>query len=110
MTEGVTQFLSIGVLGVVGGVALGLVYFGGLWMTVRRVADSEHPARLVMLSFLGRSLFLFGGFALLASDGRWARVVVAAVSCVAVRFVMARRLGPGAVCCAAPRSEGGDEE
>lgn len=101
MTEHLTWFLSVVVVGIVGGLALGFAYFGGLWLTVRRAAQSERPALLVMLSFLGRSLFLFGGFALMALDGSWARVVIAAAACIAVRFAMQRRLAP------APGREGG---
>jgi F1F0 ATPase subunit 2 len=45
-----------------GGVLLGLFYFGGLWLTVRGLPNSRHPALLTMGSFLSRTLVTLAGF------------------------------------------------
>jgi len=38
------------------GVVIGLAYFAGLWLTVRRVPDSSNPGRLLGLSLVARML------------------------------------------------------
>jgi F1F0 ATPase subunit 2 len=40
--------------GAVVGAALGLVFFGGLWWTSRRLVDASHPALLVTVSLVVR--------------------------------------------------------
>jgi F1F0 ATPase subunit 2 len=50
------------------GVALGVVFFAGLWWTVRAVPASRHPGLLVFASFLVRSATVVFGLALLAGD------------------------------------------
>lgn len=37
-----------------GGVALGLFYFGALWFTVKKIPGSSHPKRLLLSSALLR--------------------------------------------------------
>jgi F1F0 ATPase subunit 2 len=37
------------------GAALGLFYFGGLWLTVQRLTDSRRPAVWLLVSFLLRT-------------------------------------------------------
>ena len=87
------------VLALVAGVGLGLVYFGGLWLTVQRVPGSGHPGLLVLGSFLGRTVAVVGGIYLAAVLGGepsdvWARVAVCLVGFLAMRTVMVRRLRP----------------
>jgi F1F0 ATPase subunit 2 len=40
--------------GAVVGAVVGLVFFGGLWWTSRRLADTSHPALLVTVSLVVR--------------------------------------------------------
>lgn len=49
------------VMASVGGLLLGLLYFGGLWMTVRRLPTTSCPALLSLGSFAGRLGLLLGG-------------------------------------------------
>lgn len=44
------------------GAALGAVFFGGLWWTVRRVAVSAAPARWFIGSLVVRTVFVLAGF------------------------------------------------
>ncbi len=36
------------------GIVLGLLYFGGLWITVNKLPTTSKPLQLTLLSFLGR--------------------------------------------------------
>lgn len=55
--------------GFVSGVALGLVFFGGLWWTTQRLATSSRPGLLVSASLLVRVVLLAAGLLLLAQLG-----------------------------------------
>lgn len=56
-------------LGAVWGMVLGLFYFGGLWLTVRRVHKAAHPGRLLLLSFVCRSAAVLFCFLLILRQG-----------------------------------------
>jgi F1F0 ATPase subunit 2 len=74
----------------VGGAAVGVVYFGGLWATVRRLPWSRRPALLLAGSLVGRIAVAVTGFVLLlGGDAR--RAIVALVGFLAVRTVAVRR-------------------
>jgi F1F0 ATPase subunit 2 len=53
---------------VVGGL-LGAGYFGGLYLTVRRLGQASSPHLLLVGSFLGRLLVVLGAFYLLSAWG-----------------------------------------
>jgi F1F0 ATPase subunit 2 len=74
---------------------LGSVYFGGLWLTVRRLPHADHPAALVLGSFVLRAVLVAAGFAwLLAGDPL--RLVAVLVGFLAVRVLLVRQVRPGA--------------
>lgn len=52
-------------IGLVGGMALGVAYFVGLWLTARATPNAQRPGLLLFLSFVGRAALLLGGFYLL---------------------------------------------
>ncbi len=60
------------------GVGLGLLYFAGLWLTVRRLSASPRPVLLAVASMAVRSLALVGGLALVSGGRpeRWALCLV----------------------------------
>lgn len=66
------------------GAALGLLFFGGLWWTVRRAAASPRPALWFGPSLLLRMAGVVGGFYLVGA-GQWTRLA----ACLA-GFVLAR--------------------
>ena len=72
------------VIAVLAGVALGLVFYAGLWWTVRRAATFRRPGLSVLTSLLLRMSVTLGGFYLVAGDD-WARLLL----CLA-GFVLAR--------------------
>jgi F1F0 ATPase subunit 2 len=51
------------------GIVLGVVYFGGLWLTMRHLPGSHNPALLTLASFLGRSAVCLLGFYLVLGSG-----------------------------------------
>ena len=87
MSHTVFLFVSFGV-----GVALGVVYFGGLWHTVKHLPDSKHPDLSLFGSFLLRISFLLTGFTLLM-NGRWEPISAALIGFLLAREILVRRLG-----------------
>lgn len=78
-----------------GGAAIGLLYFGGLWVTVRRLPHTRRPVILTIGSFVLRAVIAAAGFALLLADEPL-RLVVALSGFLAVRFVIVHRVRPEA--------------
>lgn len=81
-------------LALVAGLALGFVYFGGLWLTVRRVPRSRNPQLLVFGSFVLRLGVTVAALVLLARV-HWQLALAAMAALVATRIVLVRRLRPG---------------
>jgi F1F0 ATPase subunit 2 len=75
------------------GVGLGLFYFGGLWLTVRRLPDSSRPALLFVGSFAGRTALTLLGF-YLVMDGRWERMLACLAGFIMIRQFLISRLRP----------------
>jgi F1F0 ATPase subunit 2 len=76
---------------VLGGL-IGLVYFLGLWETVRRLPEAKSPHRLMILSFAARTILALGGFFLL-TDGAWERMAAAVLGFFIVKTVLVGTLG-----------------
>jgi F1F0 ATPase subunit 2 len=83
---------------VLAGVMLGLVFFVGLWWTVRRGLSTRHPAGLFLVSLVLRMTVAIGGFWWVAG-GQWDRLLACLVGFLLVRLVMTRwsrtSSGPG---------------
>jgi F1F0 ATPase subunit 2 len=58
------------------GILLGFFFYGGLWLTVRRLAATRHPFALTLGSLMLRMGVTLAGF-LLVLDGRWQNAAVA---------------------------------
>lgn len=84
------------------GVVLGIFYFGGLWLTVRKLPTARRPALLSLSSFFARLAVVLAGFYFVMS-GRWERVLVCLVGFLCVRFAAVRLWGPDR--CDHPPSE-----
>ena len=72
-----------------GGVGLGMVFFGGLWLTVRKGLRSQRPALWFFASFLLRTSIILAGLYALAG-GHWQRLLVCLLGCIVARLVMMR--------------------
>ena len=57
------------VAGAGAGLLIGGLYFGGLWLTVNRVAEAQNPQFLIGASFLGRAALVVAAFYLLLLPG-----------------------------------------
>lgn len=74
------------------GTALGLIFVGGLWLTVRQLARSRHPGILVTTSLLLRFGITLAGFYVLAQDGDWRYLLAAAAGFTLPRLLIAHPL------------------
>jgi F1F0 ATPase subunit 2 len=71
------------------GIMLGMVFFGGLWWTVRRGVASARPARWFVLSLLARVGVVLGGI-YLVTDGQWQRLLACLLGFWLARIVVLR--------------------
>ena len=75
------------VLAFIAGIALGTLFFGGLWITVKKAVASNYAA----LWFLGSSLLRTGlvltGFYYVA-QGSWQRLLISVLGFIAARFLV----------------------
>lgn len=73
-----------------GGIALGGLFFGGLWLTVRYVPKTAGGSLLLILSFVARTtLVMLGMFYLTARD--WRAILVCVAGFLVARGVILRR-------------------
>lgn len=68
MNEPLPLLLNLAI-GCAAGIALGAVFFGGLWLTARRLVASPHPGLLALSSLVGRITVLGFGMFLVAQFG-----------------------------------------
>jgi len=71
------------------GMLLGVLFYGGLWLTVRRLPATRYPFALTLGSLMLRTVVTLAGFFFLIG-GRWQNAFVALLGFTAVRFVLPR--------------------
>ena len=71
------------------GLLLGIIFFGGLWFTVKKLTTSKMPALLVMGSFICRIGLVLAGFYFVGL-GDWKKLVVCLIGFVVARFAVIR--------------------
>ncbi len=76
----------------VAGAATGLFFFGGLWLTVRRIPTSRGPHLLLIGSFFARLAVVLAAFYALVPWG-WQAMAVALAGMLIVRQLLVRRKG-----------------
>lgn len=81
-----TEMIPIVLAGVAGGV-LGLLFFSGLWWTIRISVSSRHPALIFMTSFLLRSFTVVCGFYFVAGS-HWKRMAACLLGFIIARFII----------------------
>jgi F1F0 ATPase subunit 2 len=74
---------------VICGVLLGVIFFGGLWWTVRRGILSATPALWFFGSLLIRSTTALAGF-YAVSQGEWRRLLACLLGFLLARFAVMR--------------------
>ena len=77
----------------VAGVLLGVMFFGGLWWTVRKGFSSKQPALWFFASLLLRISIALAGF-YFVSGGHWERLLVCLFGFVLARLIVTRFTGP----------------
>jgi F1F0 ATPase subunit 2 len=77
----------------VAGLVLGMVFFGGLWWTLRKSLNSPRPALWILGSLVARMSVLLVGL-YLVSDGHWERLLAGLVGVICARFLVLRLTGP----------------
>jgi F1F0 ATPase subunit 2 len=82
------------VLAFLAGLAIGQFYFGGLWLTVRRLPVTRSPALLAFVSFAVRTGISVFIFYLLSLGGHWERLLASVAGFALMRMVLVWRLRP----------------
>lgn len=75
------------------GIALGVFYYWGLWVTTRSLITSQRPAWLLALSFVARAGLVLLAF-YLVMDGRWERLLACMAGFLLARTILIRQLHP----------------
>jgi F1F0 ATPase subunit 2 len=89
------------------GALLGVIFFGGLWWTVRKGVLSTRPAFWFLGSLLLRFSIALAGFYLVA-DGQWQRLLACFLGFVMARYMVTRLSGPPVECQHSPAKEAGN--
>lgn len=93
------------ILACAAGMVLGLFFFGGLWLTVRKLPATHRPAMLTLGSLLGRMAVTITGFYLVTAQ-RWERLLACLAGFVLMRLVMVAWLRPEGDLQSPPRPGG----
>jgi F1F0 ATPase subunit 2 len=100
-----TETLPVLLAGIAGG-ALGAIFFGGLWWTVRQGVRSRQPALWFLGSLLLRTGIVLAGFYFVAGH-HWERLLVCLLGFVMARLAVTRltrrnlkQAGTGGQACA----------
>ena len=80
------------ILSLIGGSLAGIIYFGGLWITVKHVVMHEKSSGLLLLSFLIRAGIVGVIFYALVRY-QWAYLAVAMVAFMAIRQLLVHKVG-----------------
>jgi len=75
------------IVALIAGVAIGIFFFGGLWVTVRKAVHAKTPARWFFGSFILRVCIAMIGFYII-SLGNWQHLIVALPGFVLARFIV----------------------
>lgn len=81
------------ILAGVAGVGLGVLFFGGLWWTVRKGMASAQPALWFFASLLIRLGLVLAGFSFVGA-AQWERLLACLLGFVAARLIIMRLTRP----------------
>jgi F1F0 ATPase subunit 2 len=68
---------------------LGLIFFAGLWWTVKKIQTAAQPASWLIVSFVLRVAIVVGGV-YWVSHGQWQRVLACTLGILCARFIVLR--------------------
>ena len=78
------------ILALLAGGLLGVFFFGGLWLTVRKGMQAKVPAVWFLLSFLLRMAVALCGFYAIATFGEWQHLALALLGFIVARMMLTR--------------------
>ena len=90
----------------VAGFLLGVMFFGGLWWTVRKGFSSKQPALWFFGSLLLRMSIALAGF-YFVSGGQWERLLACLPGFVMARLIVTWLTGPSVEYHSSPTKEAG---
>lgn len=79
-------------IGIGSGLLLGLIYFGGLWVTLKKMERWRRPWILVAGSFLLRNVIVLAAFYFLIMQ-HWSALIAAFIVFMITRQVIVHRTG-----------------
>ncbi|QJT10777.1 ATP synthase subunit I [Oceanidesulfovibrio marinus] len=79
-------------LALAAGIVVGIVFFGGLWWTVKQLPGAKNPVLLMLSSALGRFFVALAGF-LAATAGKPLTSILWVAGFIGSRLVISRTLG-----------------
>lgn len=82
MSETVSMIVAF-----VAGMVLGIIFFGGLWLTVKKAVIAKIPALWVFSSFILRSSIILVGFYFIG-DKNWQSLILCLLGFIAARFMV----------------------
>jgi len=85
---GTIDHVAVG-LALLTGILLGVVFFAGLWWTVRQLGSSRHVALLFFFSMLLRTSLVIVGFYFILGDD-WQRLLAGLLGFMVVRLFATR--------------------
>lgn len=71
------------------GIVLGIIFFGGLWLTIQKGLGSKHTALIFTVSLIIRLAIVLLGFYYIGG-GSWQRLLVCLAGFLAARMVITR--------------------
>jgi F1F0 ATPase subunit 2 len=81
------------VIAALAGILFGIIYFGGLWLTIQKMSQVDRPVVLLIASFIVRLGLVLVGF-YLVSNGRLELLAVSLVTFFLTRFFFISRIRP----------------
>ncbi len=85
---------SILALSLVTGIALGVFYFGGLWLTLKRLPYTQQPVLLTVGSFFGRTAVCLSCFYLVIRITHLEGLLLSLAGFISMKLVLVRSLRP----------------
>ena len=75
------------------GLVLGLLYFTGLWLTIKNMYKSRSPIVTSLLSFTLRTAAIFLVLIFVARQGSFIDIIILLIGFIIGRFILTRRFG-----------------
>jgi len=92
-TETMSKLIEI-VIFILIGAALGFVYFGGLWLTVRKLLFYRKSSLLILLSFFVRNGLLLFALYMIGRGGDWENIIFALIGIIGARWIFFGKINP----------------